>query len=112
MSMLERTKVGRFTIEESFTIEQLQKMKSEGHLDTSLVSIGDALEDMPYITVNAADMSNVLHGLPVNNTSLTEIGETVRMLSTEGRLIALGTVAVIDSETIVKPRKVLAEVSD
>lgn len=112
MSMLERTSVGRFTIEKSVTIDQLLKMKSEGHLETALVSIGDALDDMPLITIDPGDMANVLHGLPVNNTSLTEIGETVRMLSTEGHLVALGTVAAKDCETIVKPRKVLAEVSD
>ena len=112
MSMLDRTEVGRFTIEESKSIEQLIQMKSEGSLDTSLVSIGDALDDMPAITISNEDIMNVLHGLPVKTTSLTETDDTVRMLSLEGRLIALGTVAIKDCETIVKPRKVLAEVSD
>ena len=112
MSMLDRTRVGRFTIEESSSIEQLYQMKSEGRLNTALVSIGDALDDMPSITLSNEDIMNVLHGLPVKTTTLTETDDTVRMLSPEGQLIALGTVAAKDCEIIIKPRKVLAEVSD
>ena len=109
MSMLERTRVGRFTLENSVTIARLEEAKERGGLEAFVTSIDEALSELPAVTVGACDVMNAAHGLKVFAAGLDHEADPVRILSPDGTLIGLGIVSLLDGRTTVKPRKVLME---
>ena len=122
MSMLQRTKVGRFRIEDSVTLARLAEAKAQGCLETSVIGISDALNDLPAVSIGADDVGRVLHGMPVGISR--EFGPSrqdvrwdrgqcpdVRILGPDGELIGLGAIASEHGKTLLRPRKVLAEVN-
>lgn len=110
MSMLERTAVGRFRLEDAVSIEQLREAREQGKQADYLLDISNAISDMPSVTLNPEEIRNVLHGLPGSVTDINGEGDTYKMLSLEGDLIGLGYIERIDQNLVVKPRKVFAEV--
>ena len=110
MSMLERTAVGRFRIEDAITPDDLRATKSRGELEGAVIAISDALSDMPAVTLDAGDEARALHGLAAQCVTSADDGATVRMLSPDGGLIGLGRVSRAGGEVVIKPQKVLAEI--
>lgn len=108
MSALERTKIGRFGIEQAVTTDDLKEAKAAGQLENLLISIEDALADMPAAVVSAEDVDKLLHGRTVRAMTDAKNGTIVRALAPNGKLLAIGSVLQKNSETLVKPRKVLA----
>jgi len=108
MSALERTKVGRFGIEQAVTIDELKEAKAVGRLENLLLSIEEALADLPAAVVSTEDVAKLLHGQAVHAMTDAENGALVRALASNGKLLAVGSVLRKNSETLVKPRKVLA----
>lgn len=109
MSMLERTRVGRFAVDDAVTPEELAVAKDEGRLESVLCSIEDAVSDMPSVRVGAEDEAGVLHGSALRADAAGEEGDAVVMISPGGHLLGIGVIARSDGVTVVKPRKVLAE---
>jgi len=107
MSGLERTRVGRFALDQAVTIDELRQARGEGCLAGFVISMADALADMPAVALDADARDRVLHGLSVAASERLEPGSTVRMMSAEGELTAIGVVVEEDGSVIVKPRKVL-----
>lgn len=110
MSELDRTKVGRFLIEDSVTIEQLHEAKESGSLGGLVCGMDDAISDMHGITLDSDEVMRVLHGLPVAFSGPEDMFGTVRMLSDDGVLIGLGNVCDSDDGKVVRPHKVLTEI--
>lgn len=108
MSALERTKIGRFGIEQAVTTDDLKEAKAAGQLENLLISIEEALADMPAAVVSAEDVDKLLHGRTVRAMTDAKNGTIVRALAPNGKLLAIGSVLQKNSETLVKPRKVLA----
>ena len=73
-----------------------------------MAPISEALADMPAVEVDKDGEWRVLHGLSVPTAADVRSGETVRIMS-DGALIAIGA---LEDGGIVKPRKVLAEMSE
>lgn len=111
MSKLERTRVGRFTLDRSVTVHELERAQSEGQLPDYVCSIAAALDDMPAALLDAEGERRVLHGLAVPDDEILEIGSAVRLLSPNRELVAIGYAAEIDGARVVKPRKVLVNAS-
>ena len=110
MSMLKRTKVGRFRIEDSVTVARLAEAETQGRLGEFVIGISDALDDLPAVSIGAEDVPRVLHGIPVGiSRRLDPSRRDVRILAPNGELIALGTIVSTDGEPVLRPRKVLAE---
>jgi len=109
MSALERTRVGRFTLEDSITLERLAEAVSEGAVDRLTIGMDDALVDLPVATVSADDAVRATHGLAVVVESAADEGETVRIIDDDGRLIGVGGVFESDGLKWAKPRKVLSQ---
>lgn len=99
MTRLTRTRVGRFTLDQAITLEQLAQAP-----EVHLISMSDALDDMPAIALGAGDVKRVVHGMDLRAEG-AGAGETVRLLSEDGVLVAIG---VVVEPGLVKPRKVLA----
>ena len=53
MSMLERERVGRFTMEDSVTIDELREAAAQDGLARMLTPMDDALVDLPSIALEA-----------------------------------------------------------
>lgn len=109
MSMLERTKVGMFSIENAVTIEELENAKTEDRLEEYVLSINDALAAMPAVVLKASDVDSVLHGNAVVIDGLPENGDIVRILASGGELIGLGTTDMVGTSAVLRPKKVFAD---
>ncbi len=92
MGALRRLGAGRFSVDEAVTLDRLKEMGSE---DLPLLDLGEALADLPALKVNARALRAVTNGLPLKpvmvagRLELPEVGEFVRVLSPEGKLLAV-----------------------
>jgi len=98
MSGLVRTRVGRFALGDSVSIDQLAEAPQD-----HVISMADALADMPAVQLDEEGLRRVLHGMEV--VPRCALYGTVRMMAGDGELIAIG----VAEGDVVKPRKVLAE---
>ena len=55
LTVLRRTKVGKFTLESAISLEKLEDLSHKEATCTALVPIGSALDDIPGLTLNASD---------------------------------------------------------
>ncbi|MCL5104399.1 MAG: tRNA pseudouridine(55) synthase TruB [Armatimonadetes bacterium] len=110
MSALERTRVGRFAIEDAITVDELTQA-ADGRLEAQLISMADAIQDIPAVILPEEAIADILHGTIVPSPDCEDMpsGATVRMLSRTGDLIGLGTLDFIDGGPVVKPKKVLVD---
>lgn len=112
MSSLERRRVGRFVIDEAVTVEELLEAQSAGRLSDCVASISDALSDMPAVNVDADGEWRVSHGMPVSAPEFVLDDSTVRLVSSDNAVLAVGMVTSIDGLRVVRPRKVLMDTED
>ncbi|MBE7032253.1 MAG: tRNA pseudouridine(55) synthase TruB [Ruminococcaceae bacterium] len=98
MSKLTRTKTGRFCIEDSFTLEQIEEMLERG--DTGfMVPVAEALPEYCRITLADKNAKKVRNGIKISVEGLNE-GETYRVFDESGEFLILaqqteGTLEVI-----------------
>lgn len=112
MSKLERTRVGRFSIDRAVTIDELRKAQSEDSLANHVSSISDALQDMPSIALDESGMWRVAHGIAVPSLEDIDAGSVVRLMSPEGVAVAIGVVIDENNTRVARPRKVLMDTED
>lgn len=99
MSGLVRTRVGRFALDESVHVETLAESPSN-----YVISMAEALSDMPHIVLDEDGLRRIGHGMEVAAPDKLYSGTTVRMLSSDGELAAIGAVV---EPGVARPRKVL-----
>ncbi|MDO4732767.1 MAG: tRNA pseudouridine(55) synthase TruB [Bacillota bacterium] len=90
LDFLQRTRVGDFLLEESYSLEQIEEMLEQG--DTSfLISMNDTLSHLPAWTCREEDISGLSHGnaLPCPGTSLP-LEQPLRVLDPKGQLLGIG----------------------
>ncbi len=109
LSSLRRTRVGRFTLAEAIDIES---MASPSKVAAHLVSMDDALSQLPEVIAQSGVAGLILNGHEIGVTQLetelkpTDIGQFVRMKSENGTILAIGQIQ--DSDGLkVKPKVVL-----
>ena len=110
MSALTRTAVGRFTIEDSVSLEAIE----EGRLDEYLIPVDEALSHMPAVHVTVEGAMRITNGvmLPVEALSkaeLPQMGIPVRIKS-PGGLVAIGRLCLAQGRVMLKPDKVFASI--
>ncbi|MDR7484170.1 MAG: tRNA pseudouridine(55) synthase TruB [Armatimonadota bacterium] len=64
-SFVLRTRVGRFHVRDSLTLEEAAAAVADGRLPTFLASMDEALEDLPAVEVTAMQRHQVLEGRPL-----------------------------------------------
>lgn len=112
MSMLDRTGVGAFTIDDALTVEQLEEAKCDGTLDQYVVDVNYALRDMPGVELSQKDVRDVVHGLVVAVESVGEDGMVVRMLGPGNQFVGIGTLRRDEHDRMsVSPKKILMDVN-
>lgn len=107
MSALERTMVGRFNIQTACTVDEIREAKDQDRLDSIVTSIGDALSDMPCVEVSNMEADLIKNGQSVAMKYSGSADETVRAVSKDGELIAIGIITASNESLWFKPKKVL-----
>lgn len=62
VSVLRRTRVGPFTLQQSITLDELEKMCDRARVTEGLLSVSTALDDIPVLAVTDQDAIDLKHG--------------------------------------------------
>lgn len=63
MNKLQRTKTGKFTIEQAKTVKEIQQMANKGTLKENLISVDDMFMDLPKIELNEKQSKSIQNGI-------------------------------------------------
>jgi tRNA pseudouridine55 synthase len=116
LSALRRTRVGPFAAEDSVSLDGLREMvESVGHqLDTrSVASMEEALAFLPAFSLRSGEEQGILYGQSPSLSQFevfgAEVGanQNVRILSSQGALLAIGKTPAPGAEPIVRLERVL-----
>lgn len=91
---LERTRSGRFSIDRSVTLEELQAIITTGAVEKAFTTIDEALRDFPSVPISEKETDMVMHGNAIScPTSMANMNsERVRLHSPAGRLLGLARI--------------------
>lgn len=95
MSFLLRTRAGSFKVSGALTLEELQELKEDGKFEDAIISISDALENLPQVRIEGTAVKAVRCGnrisLSVEESILPELHENqlVRIQGPAG-ILAIG----------------------
>ena len=62
VSVLRRTRVGPFTLKQSITLDELERMCDRARVTEALLSVTTALDDIPVLAVTEQDAADLKHG--------------------------------------------------
>ncbi|MGR5408017.1 tRNA pseudouridine(55) synthase TruB [Vibrio sp. PNB22_8_1] len=114
VTMLRRTGVAKYPYEKMVTLEQLNELLEQAHrdeiapkelLDSLLLPMDTAVEDLPEVNLNAELTNLVQHGMPVQVFGAPE-GTPIRMTSGEDKLF-IGIAEVNDDGKVAPKRLVV-----
>lgn len=89
MSSLQRVKVGRFSIENSITIDDLEKnIKNDSYIKNHFISIEKLFENEPNIELNNRKLELFLNGVKLTH----DLKDGVYKIYSNNKFIGLGTV--------------------
>ncbi len=105
LSTLVRERVGPLMIDQALTVDEVESRLKEGTLTASMLTLDEALAELPACTVEAGTARRVLHGMPVSPSQVlawdgspTALGggsnRAIRIKGESGRLLAIGTLPV------------------
>lgn len=109
LSALCRTRVGCFSLEDSYTFEEIKEMAERGVADF-LFPVGKALSHMTALTSRDEDLTKLLHGNPVLwQEGLPEaMDEDILVNDSRGELLGVGIISLNEEGmAILKLKKVL-----
>jgi tRNA pseudouridine55 synthase len=94
LSELRRTRAGRFKIADAITLDRLNDVAQSGAIEQALISPDAALLHLPFLNLDADDVSRVCHGIDLEIEASVgnswSARQPVRMRNTDGQLIAVG----------------------
>lgn len=88
VSRLERRKSGIFTIENSFSTDELLKIKDEGRLDEVLMPPDSLFSSFPELVMSEKEEKKVKNGMRIPHSGLSD-GKLYRLYSVNGEFLAL-----------------------
>lgn len=62
MTSLERTRSGQFTKENAYTLEQIEKIRDEGRLDSIIMPVDSVFSELPRLIVTGETQKKILNG--------------------------------------------------
>ena len=62
MTSLERTRSGQFTKENAYTLEQIEKIRDEGSLDSIIIPVDSVFSELPRLIVTGETKNKILNG--------------------------------------------------
>jgi tRNA pseudouridine55 synthase len=108
-SFMVRTRVGRYEVAASSTLEELRALAEQGRFREALLPMDDALAEFPAVDLLPPQRQAAVHGQPIPLFRVAHwqrlLGAKVVRLRDAGRLVALARV----EEGLLKPFKVLRD---
>lgn len=105
LSFLVRTRVGRFRLEDSLTLEELQEGTENGTL--TLIPLNDALSHIAQVTLDETATKKIRNGQSIPAEGIHHVGDLLRLCDGQGRLIAIAQCVENQKKEIVyQPQKV------
>ena len=90
---LRRTRSGPFTLAQALPLQQLEGMAADGAaLAARLVSVEEALSELPEVRVSAADAERVRHGVPLEGYGGLAGQGKLRVVGPDGKVWAVAEV--------------------
>ncbi|MGQ9455646.1 MAG: tRNA pseudouridine(55) synthase TruB [Armatimonadota bacterium] len=109
VSMLRRTAVGKFRIDDAVKLGELEVARHENRLNELVYSLDHALAlaELPAVRVESDEVARVSTGLAVSCEFEGQAGCVVRILGPDNSLLAVGRVISSNGGMLVHPEKVL-----
>jgi tRNA pseudouridine55 synthase len=117
LSRLRRVRVGRFSVDDALTVDEMASRGREATLAGALIPPARALDFLPYVALDAAGLDALRHGGRARAGSilqwspgLTEAPGVIRVLDEGGALHAIGSATGLSKDGApsgVKPVRVL-----
>jgi tRNA pseudouridine55 synthase len=122
MASLARTAIGRFTLADSLTLEELERLASEERIAERLIPPGEMVAHLPAAEVPDGEIPKLLHGGAVHgrwaaaDTPATAVEPStvrpVRLMASSGEVLAIGRWSPRDGEVRFVPTKVLMQADE
>lgn len=109
MSFLMRTKVGNFDIEHAYTLDDIQKLRDEDNLESTLLPLDTPLFQYRSIEFNEADSTRLKNGIRISLDDIDgeyEVDELVRVYGVD-EFIGVGIIVDRDNGIYLQMKKVL-----
>lgn len=90
MNTLRRTKTGKFTIEESHTLKELEDLNKQGLLKSVLTSVDEMFMEYPKITLNEKQVNSVTNGVMM--TYHGDEGQIYRVYDDDGNFLCISKI--------------------
>lgn len=107
LSALRRTGAGKFGIDKSITIEQLEDIIESGKLDEYLIPMNEAISHLPQRKLDEAEIKRIRNGMKVQAKFVEKNVQTVRITDMAENLLAIGS--YLENEEMIQPRIVFSE---
>ena len=93
---LVRLQSGPFRIDQAFSLESLQKLRNDGHLERALIASHDLLPEFPAVFVDDLTAIQIRQGrdFSVSPFRVQAGAPHVKAIGADGRLIAIGRIAL------------------
>jgi tRNA pseudouridine55 synthase len=118
LSRLRRVRVGRFSVDDALTVDEMVSRGREATLAARLIPSAQALDFLPHVVLDAAGIDALRHGGHADAKSIaewspdvTEAPEAIRVLDDGGALCAIGAatgVSKAGAPAGVRPVRVLS----
>lgn len=109
MSFLMRTKVGNFDINNAYTLDEIENLRDENNLKSTLLPLDVALFQYKSIEFNKVDSNRLRNGIRILLSDIDgryEVDELVRVYGVDG-FIGVGTIVDRDNGIYLQMKKVL-----
>jgi tRNA pseudouridine55 synthase len=102
MSFLLRTKVGKFTLEKSITLEETVVLKEK-----ALLPLEVCVEGLSQIVLSEKELKKIKQGQVLSLSEPVPLLKDVAVFNVQGKLEAIAAIFMINNKIILKPKKVL-----
>ncbi|MCH5210613.1 MAG: tRNA pseudouridine(55) synthase TruB [Oscillospiraceae bacterium] len=90
MSALRRIKTGPFSIDKSYTVEELEELKDKGQLQDALISVDNLFSEYPAVYLNPKQVKSVTNG--VRMTYKGDENQTYRVYDDCGNFLCVSKI--------------------
>ncbi len=108
LAELRRTRAGNFALSQAVTLEELEKLAAENHVQSVLISPNQALSHLPFVCLSPEKAKRTLNGMAIKTEAANydfSNQQFVRLCDEEQNLIAVATFD--ENEKTLQPRVVL-----
>jgi tRNA pseudouridine55 synthase len=91
---LDRTRSGKFSLEQAHTLDQLAESVSAGALEQVIIPLDEAIDGFPCVPIGEAEATRILHGNQISCPASLANSDSgmVRIHDPAGRILALARI--------------------